>query len=112
VRIVNGCDVQGGFIHKIRMPNNPLARIQVLEYVRAFMLGRLGWDIIGSILIISGAFGLFRRDLVIEVGGFSTQTVGEDMELVVRLHRYCKDTDTPYKISFVPDPVAWTEFCV
>ncbi len=109
VRIVNGCDVRGGFIHKIKMPENPLARIQVLEYVRAFMLGRLGWDIIGSILIISGAFGLFRRDIVVNVGGFSIKTVGEDMELVVRLHRYCQETDTPYKISFVPDPVAWTE---
>ncbi len=109
IRIINGCDVKQGHIRKVAMPRNLLAGIQILEYVRAFMLGRLGWDSIGGMLIISGAFGLFKRDIVQEVGGFSTDTVGEDMELVVRLHRHCRETNRPYRITFVPEPVAWTE---
>ncbi len=109
IRIINGCEVKQGNIRKVAMPNNILAGIQILEYVRAFMLGRLGWDSIGGMLIISGAFGLFKRDIVQEVGGFSTDTVGEDMELVVRLHRHCRETKRPYRITFIPEPVAWTE---
>src|SRR5690606_19664555 len=109
VRIVNGCDIEGGAVTGTRLPRNLLARFQVLEYLRAFLVGRMGWDALDGNLIISGAFGIFRRSTVVAAGGFSTQTVGEDMELVVRLHRYCRDHDIPYRISFVPDPVAWTE---
>ncbi|MDH3227189.1 MAG: glycosyltransferase family 2 protein, partial [Thermoleophilia bacterium] len=71
--------------------------------------GRVGWDAVGASLIISGAFGVFRREIVADAGGFATDTVGEDMELVVRLHRHCRDRRIPYHIAFVPDPVAWTE---
>jgi cellulose synthase/poly-beta-1,6-N-acetylglucosamine synthase-like glycosyltransferase len=69
----------------------------------------MGWHELDSTLIISGAFGVFRRDLVVRVGGYATDTVGEDMELVVRLHRHCRENGIPYRIGFVPDPVAWTE---
>lgn len=109
IRIANGCTIESGAVTKVRLPRNLIARFQVLEYLRAFLVGRMGWDAVQGNLIISGAFGIFRRSTVIAAGGFSTDTVGEDMELVVRLHRYCRERDIPYRISFVPDPVAWTE---
>lgn len=109
IRIVNGCTVRAGTVTDVRMPSNLLAQLQVLEYLRAFLFGRVGWDALNVMLIISGAFGLFRRSTVVEVGGYATDTVGEDMELVVRLHRHCREQKRPYRITFVPDPVAWTE---
>jgi cellulose synthase/poly-beta-1,6-N-acetylglucosamine synthase-like glycosyltransferase len=109
VRIVNGCTVEHGELVRVCLPRRPLPRFQVLEYLRAFLSGRMGWAALDATLIISGAFGLFRRSIVVEVGGFATDTVGEDMELVVRLHRHCRERKIPYRITFVPDPVAWTE---
>jgi cellulose synthase/poly-beta-1,6-N-acetylglucosamine synthase-like glycosyltransferase len=109
IRIANGCRVESGTLTSVRLPTSWLARLQVLEYLRAFLAGRMGWSALNATLIISGAFGLFRRSLVVEVGGFATDTVGEDMELVIRLHRYCREQGIPYRIEFVPDPVAWTE---
>jgi cellulose synthase/poly-beta-1,6-N-acetylglucosamine synthase-like glycosyltransferase len=109
IRIANGCTIEAGRVTDVRLPRSMVARFQVLEYLRAFLVGRMGWDALGGNLIISGAFGIFRRSTVIAAGGFSTRTVGEDMELVVRLHRYCLENEIPYRISFVPDPVAWTE---
>ena len=109
IRIANGCTIKQGHVEKVGLPHNLLARFQVLEYLRAFLSGRMGWDALDSTLIVSGAFGIFDRSLVVETGGYSTDTVGEDMELVVRLHRHCREHEIPYKIGFVPDPVAWTE---
>lgn len=109
IRIINGCTVRHGVVTDVRLPRNLWARIQVLEYLRAFLSTRMGWATMHSLLIISGAFGLFRRVTVVEAGGFSTRTIGEDMELVVRLHRLCRERRQPYRIDFVPDPVAWTQ---
>ena len=109
IRIVNGCTVNEGTVTNVRLPSEMVPRLQVLEYLRAFLAGRMGWHEMEATLIISGAFGVFRRDLVVEVGGYATDTVGEDMELVVRLHRLCREKKIPYTIGFVPDPVAWTE---
>jgi YaiO family outer membrane protein len=109
IRIVNDSKVRLGQVEQVRLPRNFLARVQVLEYLRAFLAGRVGWDVINAMLIISGAFGLFRRTLVVQLGGYATDTVGEDMELVVRIHRHCLENRIPYRVSFVPDPVAWTE---
>lgn len=109
VRIVNGSTIRQGRVQDVRLPRNLLAQIQVLEYLRAFLSGRVAWSHFRAMLIISGAFGLFRRSLVIDAGGFSTTTVGEDMELVVRLHRYAHEHRIPHDMRFVPDPVAWTE---
>jgi len=113
IRIVNGCKVESGLVRRIGLPSGWLPRFQVIEYLRAFLAGRVGWDALDILFIISGAFGLFRRDIVVEAGGFSSRktgghTVGEDMELVVRLHRYCRDNNRPYQITYIPDPVAWT----
>src|SRR5260370_40354898 len=82
---------------------------QVIEYMRAFFGTRTGWSALNALLIVSGAFGLFRRDAVIAVGGYRTDTVGEDMELVVRLHRTCPGARRPYRIVYGADPVCWTE---
>jgi cellulose synthase/poly-beta-1,6-N-acetylglucosamine synthase-like glycosyltransferase len=109
VRIANGSRIDHGRVTGVRLPSNPLAVLQVLEYFRAFLIGRVGWTRLNALLIISGAFGLFQRQAVEEVGGYATDTVGEDMELVVRLHRHYRARDLPYRIEFVADPVCWTE---
>lgn len=109
IRIINGCTVHEGTVTNVHLPKELVPRFQVLEYLRAFLAGRMGWHELEATLIISGAFGVFRRDMVIAVGGYATDTVGEDMELVVRLHRHCREQKIDYTIGFVPDPVAWTE---
>lgn len=109
IRIVNGCRVRHGRVEEVGLPTNLLTRVQVLEYLRAFLAGRMGWDALDATLIISGAFGTFQRQAVVEAGGYATDTVGEDMELVVRLHRTLREKGIPYRIRFLPDPVAWTE---
>lgn len=109
VRLANGCEVRGGVLVKTGLPHNILALLQIVEYLRAFLFGRLGWSPMNALLIISGAFGLFHKESVVRVGGYRTDTVGEDMELVVRLHRLLRQEKRPYRISFVPDPVCWTE---
>ncbi|WP_407293749.1 glycosyltransferase family 2 protein [Stutzerimonas zhaodongensis] len=109
VRIANGSEVRGGFLIRAGLPSNWLARFQIVEYLRAFLFGRLGWSPMNAVLIISGAFGLFDRERVMDVGGYRTDTVGEDMELVVRLHRYHRDKRIPYRIRYLPDPICWTE---
>ena len=109
IRVVNGSEVRFGRIVKTRVPPRALAGIQVVEYLRAFLFGRLGWNRLGGNLIISGAFGLFRRESVLAAGGYLHDTVGEDMELVIRLKRLSYERGGPGRIAFVPDPVAWTE---
>lgn len=108
VRVMNGCTIKDGAVMEIGLPKKNLEAIQVLEYTRAFLSGRTGWNLIKSLLIISGAFGVFRKDMVVAVNGYR-KTVGEDMDLVMRLHQYCLDKKIPYKIVFVPDPVCWTQ---
>jgi cellulose synthase/poly-beta-1,6-N-acetylglucosamine synthase-like glycosyltransferase len=109
IRVVNGSEVKLGRVMQARVPSNPLAGMQVVEYLRAFLFGRLGWNRLGGNIIISGAFGLFRRDAVLSAGGYLHDTVGEDMELVLRLKRLSYEQGGPGTIAFVPDPVAWTE---
>lgn len=109
VRVLNGSEVSEGFIRKPRLPRNRLARIQVVEYMRAFLFGRVGWSPLQGVLIISGAFGVFRRSEVVDMGGYRVGTMGEDAELVMRLHRHCRASGRPYRIAFVPDPICWTE---
>jgi cellulose synthase/poly-beta-1,6-N-acetylglucosamine synthase-like glycosyltransferase len=109
VRIANGSVIESGRLVDYRLPRSSLARFQVVEYFRAFLIGRLAFDSINGVLIISGAFGLFKRNVVEAVGGYSRDTVGEDVELVVRLHRYLREREEEYRIRFVPDPVCWTE---
>lgn len=109
VRIANGCRIEHGRVLDVRPPRNLLALLQTVEYLRAFLMARLAWSRINALTIISGAFGLFRRNRVIEAGGYTHGTVGEDMELVVKLHRLMRDRGLPYRVAFVPEPVCWTE---
>ncbi len=109
VRIVNGCEVRDGRVTHIELPDRPLPIFQVVEYLRAFLTGRVGWSVLQSLLIISGAFGIYKKREVVEVGGYSTRTDTEDLELVVRLHRHLKQQKRKYRVVFVPDPVCWTE---
>ncbi len=109
VRVLNGCTVRNGLMEKVGLPQNYLARFQLVEYLRAFLFGRLGWSPLNALLIISGAFGVFKKERVIAIGGYRSETVGEDMDLVVRLHRNLRREKRPYRITFVPDPICWTE---
>jgi cellulose synthase/poly-beta-1,6-N-acetylglucosamine synthase-like glycosyltransferase len=109
IRPLNAAVVQDGRITEVKIPKRWLERFQVLEYARAFFTGRAGWSHFKSLLIISGAFGLFRRTAVLEAGGFKVGTVAEDMELVVRLHKHFLRAGRPYNIRFTPDPICWSE---
>ena len=109
IRIANGCRVSGGFMEEIDLPRHPLAVFQIVEYLRAFLFGRLGWSPMNALLIISGAFGLFRKEVVVAAGGFRADTIGEDMELIVRMHRVLRAEGRRYRICYVPDPICWTE---
>lgn len=109
VRIANGCRVERGRVTDVRLPANALARFQVVEYLRAFLAGRVTQSAANALLIVSGAFGVFKRDALLAVGGFKHDTIGEDMELVTRLHRVYRERKQRYRIVFQPDPVCWTE---
>jgi cellulose synthase/poly-beta-1,6-N-acetylglucosamine synthase-like glycosyltransferase len=109
IRIANGCRLRDGFLEEVALPRGFLPLIQVLEYLRAFLFGRMGWEPLGAVLIVSGAFGVFRRTTLIEVGGYNPHAVGEDMELVVRIHRRMKQLKRRYRVAFIPDPVCWTD---
>jgi cellulose synthase/poly-beta-1,6-N-acetylglucosamine synthase-like glycosyltransferase len=105
---LNGAVVEGGTIKEFKAPKKLIELFQSIEYTRGFLAGRIGWSILKSLLIISGAFGVFRKDMVISIGGYR-KTVGEDMDLVVRLHKYCLENKIPYKIAFIPDPICYTQ---
>lgn len=109
VRVVNGSLVEDGLVSEIRTPKPLLESIQVMEYLRAFLGGRLAWSRWNMLLIISGAFGLFRRDVLVEAGGYDTSTVSEDAELILRVRRMRADHGQPCRITFFPDPICWTQ---
>jgi cellulose synthase/poly-beta-1,6-N-acetylglucosamine synthase-like glycosyltransferase len=125
VGISNGSRVEDGRVVEMRLPKNWIARFQIMEYMRSFAQGRVAFAALDSLLILSGVFALMRRDLVLAIGGFLTKkmrarvgieycgagadTVCEDMEIIVRLHRYLRDKGLPGKVSMLPFPIAWTE---
>jgi poly-beta-1,6-N-acetyl-D-glucosamine synthase len=108
IRIANSCEIVEGKIVKVHLPSSFLLRVQVLEYLRAFY-ARMGWSEINGLIIISGAFGLFDREIALEAGGYNVHTVGEDMELVVRMRRLMEEKNRKYHVKFVPEPLCWTE---
>lgn len=109
VRVSNGCRIAHGHVERVEVPRRWLARLQVVEYLRSFLYGRLGWSLPNALPLISGAFGLFRRNELVAAGGLSVGTIGEDMEVVLRLHRRLRAAGRDYRIAFVPDAVCWTE---
>ncbi len=109
IRVLNGSEIAGGHLRRVRLPRKTIEAIQVVEYLRAFLIGREAWGQGNMLMIISGAFGLFRTDLVRAVGGYRPRAIGEDFDLVARLHRHLRDRGADYHIHFVPDPMCWTE---
>lgn len=109
VRIANSCIIEHGKLIKVNLPKEYLPRLQSLEYIRAFILGRMAWSRLNGLMLISGAFGAFDKEIVIKAGGYNHKTVGEDMELVVRMRKYMADNNQPYRVTYVPDPLCWTE---
>ena len=109
IRTLNGVRLKDGRVDEINLPKSRLAMFQVAEYIRAFLFGRVGLNVLNSILILSGAFSLFRKDAIVEIGGYRKDSVSEDMELVTRLHRLGIEKKASYAIKFISDPVCWTE---
>jgi cellulose synthase/poly-beta-1,6-N-acetylglucosamine synthase-like glycosyltransferase len=109
IRVANGCRIERGHVVRVGLPRHPLAMLQTVEYLRAFLAARTGWSMINGLLIISGAFGIFRRSAVVEAGGFATDSIGEDFELCIRLHAQERGGGRRGRLEFVPDPVCWTE---
>jgi len=109
VRVLNSCDMANGRIRRVRLSRSPIIVIQVIEYLRAFLIGREAWARGNMLTIISGAFGVFRRDVALRAGGFRAAAIGEDFDFVARVHRLLLEEKMDYRIVFVPDPVCWTE---
>ncbi|RXZ82127.1 glycosyltransferase family 2 protein [Paenibacillaceae bacterium] len=109
VRIVNSCTVEDGIVKNIRFPKKMWPALQNVEYIKAFLGGRIGWSSINGLIIVSGAFGVFQKDKVIAVGGYRGGYPGEDMNIVIKLHRYCLENKIPYHVAFCPDAVCWTQ---
>jgi cellulose synthase/poly-beta-1,6-N-acetylglucosamine synthase-like glycosyltransferase len=108
IRVANGCEIRAGRVTRPRVPGGWLLPIQAAEYVRAFLLGRAGWSQIRSMLFISGAYAVYRRDIYELVGGFHLDTEGDDLELTTSIHHRLRDERRPYRIAFVPEPCCWT----
>ena len=109
VRPCNGAEIENGRVIHYKLPSNLLACMQVLEYDRSFLAARILFDKFNGSIIISGAFGLFRKDVVIAAGGYDSHNMGEDMELVVKLHVYCRKHDMPYLIKYATDAICWSQ---
>lgn len=109
IRILNSCEVENGKVKKINLPKKFLSKWQVLEYTRAFLLGRMAWSQLDGLMLISGAMGMFDKEILIKAGGYDTNEIGEDMELVVRMRRYMAEQKEKYVVTYIPDPLCWTE---
>lgn len=109
IRLSNGCDIREGQVVRIGIPRNWIARFQILEYLRAFLGGRLGMSMIRSTLIISGAFGIFRKDIAMACGGYRAASITEDLDLCLRMQKHMHEQKKPYRIHFIPDPICWTD---
>ena len=109
IRVLNGSEIESGQLRRVRLPRKSIEVIQVIEYLRAFLIGREAWGQGNMLMIISGAFGVFRADLARAVGGCRSGAIGEDFDLVARIHRHLLEKTADYRIQFVPDPMCWTE---
>ncbi|MGA7271274.1 MAG: glycosyltransferase family 2 protein [Acidimicrobiia bacterium] len=109
IRPLNGCSIRLGHVVQAAVPDSLLARYQILEYVRAFVSSRPAWGAINCLPLISGAFGIFRRDTLVELGGYTPGHLGEDLDLTMRIHRHYRESKTPYRIGYSPAAVVWTE---
>ncbi len=109
IRIANNSTIEGGRVKTVRLPTRVLPLFQVAEYLRAFLMARLAWSHVNTLMLVSGAFGVFRRREAVAVGGFTKGSMGEDLDFVIKLHRHMLDKKKEYRIEFIPEPVCWTE---
>lgn len=109
IMIGNGVTLKNGRVENYDMPKNILASMQIVEYNRTFLASRILFDKVNANLIVSGAFGLFNKDIVIAAGGYAPNTRGEDMELVMKLHTFCRVNKIKYRIRYVSDAICWTQ---
>jgi biofilm PGA synthesis N-glycosyltransferase PgaC len=109
IRVLNSCEVENGKVKQVNLPKKFLPRLQVLEYTRAFLLGRMAWSKLDGLMLISGAMGMFDRETMIKVGGYDSSVIGEDMEVVLRMRKYMADQKKKYIVTYIPDPLCWTE---
>ncbi len=109
IRVGNGLTVEQGKVLKKHLPHELVTNFQIIEYLGSFLGNRVGWSEVNSVLVISGAFGLWRRDIMIELGGMTSETTHEDIEFTFRIHEHFRRKKIPYNIVFMPDPIVWTE---
>lgn len=109
IGIANGSLIMDGVLKTLRLPKNLLGKIQVVEYMRSFLVGRMAWGEINGLMLVSGAFGMYPRQRLLEVGGFDPNTVGEDLELCVRLRKHMELLKIPYQVVYLPLTLCWTE---
>ena len=109
IRIANGSKIESGRVKEVHLPRKILPLFQVVEYLRSFLLARLAWSRINSLMLVSGAFGVFRRAEVVAVNGFTKGSMGEDLDMIVKLHKHMRENKRDYRVQFIPEPVCWTE---
>ncbi|GIP41842.1 glycosyl transferase family 2 [Paenibacillus sp. J45TS6] len=109
VRIANGCKIENGAVKDVSLPRKMWPMFQSIEYLKAFLGGRIGWSSINGLIIVSGAFGVFKKEAVIAVGGYRDGYPGEDMNIIIKLHRYMLENKKKYRIAFCPEAVCWTQ---
>ncbi|MDD2953905.1 MAG: glycosyltransferase [Parabacteroides sp.] len=109
VHVANGCLLRRGTLVEKKVPANYMVRMQIIEYLRTFLIGRIAFGKINGLMLVSGALGIFRKDLVLEVGGYRTQSIGEDMELIIRIRKYLYEHKMRHRVVYIPEPLLWTE---
>jgi len=109
IRIANSCNIENGRIKVINLPSKFLPKLQVLEYTRAFLLGRMAWSELDGLMLISGAMGMFDRKTMVECGGFEVKSIGEDMDMVLKMRAHMAENKRKYIVTYIPDPLCWTQ---
>jgi cellulose synthase/poly-beta-1,6-N-acetylglucosamine synthase-like glycosyltransferase len=109
IRVSNSCEIKNGFLVKVKVPNKYLPLFQELEYIRAFLLGRMAWSKINALMLVSGGLGMFDKEIAINVGGYDPKSFGEDMELVTRMRMYMQELKLKYQVKYIPESLCWTE---
>ncbi|HEU4496469.1 MAG TPA: glycosyltransferase [Flavobacterium sp.] len=109
IRSSNSCEVRDGFLVKVYFPKGWYPRFQELEYVRAFLFGRMAWSQINGLLLVSGGLGMFDKEVAVAAGGYWHKSLGEDMELIIRMRKYMDEKKEKFSIKYIPESLCWTE---
>lgn len=109
IRISNSCEFKDGMLYKSHFPINFFARFQELEYIRSFIFGRMAWGHINGLLLVSGGLGMFDKEIAVKAGGYWHKSLGEDMDLIIRMRMYMQENNEKYLIKYIPESLCWTE---